>query len=49
MAPAGGCWQAVLMVCAVASQKSCPLSKTRCSELIAPETPEFTECLLLWV
>lgn len=44
-----GCWQAVHMVRAVASQKSCPLSEASCSELIAPETAEFAECLLLWV
>lgn len=45
----GPCWgllQAVHMVCAVASQKSCPLSEASCSELIAPKTAEFTECLL---
>lgn len=48
VAPAGGCWQAVHMVCAVAFQKPCPLSEARCSDLIALETAEFTECLLLF-
>lgn len=48
LAPAGGSWQAVHMVCAVAFQKPCPLSEASCSELIAPETAEFTECLLLF-